>query len=87
VTAGLLKVTDVPVEVIVGREVFPIERFGVPVGLAVAMVMVLSAALAGLAQDSLELRSLTEGSRAATESSRLRSFAGSYATHVATSEP
>jgi len=39
VTAGLLKVTRVPVEVIVGNEVSRIERFGVPAGLGAAVAL------------------------------------------------
>jgi nucleotide-binding universal stress UspA family protein len=39
VTAGLLKVTRVPVEVIVGDDVSPFERLGVPVGLGAALLL------------------------------------------------
>ena len=46
VTAGLLKVTRVPVEVIVGNEISRIERFGLPAGLGAAMVILLLATLA-----------------------------------------
>ena len=43
VTAGLLKVTRVPVEVIVGDDVAPLERLVVPVGLGTAMALLAAA--------------------------------------------
>lgn len=45
VTSNLLKVTRVPVEVIVGSEVSPIERFALPAGLGVVLGLLLVVAI------------------------------------------
>jgi nucleotide-binding universal stress UspA family protein len=45
VTSNLLKVTTVPVEVIVGSEVSPIERFALPAGLGVMLGLLLVVAI------------------------------------------
>ena len=43
-TNRVLEATDVPVEIIAGDMVSPLERFGVPAGLGAAIVLLLMAA-------------------------------------------